>query len=792
MKKINIPILLLLCSGLLIGIPMLFNMNNNFTTDNIQENEDFSVEDDETEVITLSGTAEEIGKAYGTIYKENIRQNLANFWSQVYNADIPREGVMENIQGEVNILRESSPNIIAEWEAMALAAGVSFDDIAALNLFHEALYSDSEDVDTCTSWMSTGTASLDGKTITHKNCDSDRKYHTVVRVAETGKNTYIAVVSDGNSVRAGMNDKGLVISNNYVDVDLGLTNYFFGTSPNILERKILQDCDSVDEVFPYMEGITRKYGSLYFVADKEKAAVIEFTSDIMTTPEQSIIENDVAARANHFKVLPDSYHRVSISEKDLIQYQVPMDYLTERKGSVTLEDINLLSRYHDDSGSHDGNNLCTDGTVFGATFEVDPTYPGQLNTMWLAMNNPCVSMYTPIHMASSIHARWASDDAWELAQDIRDNNLIPFDSLSSYYADLESQSYLQEEAVRDTCFSYIHSGQSNLATTTLSTFDSEKGDYVWETMTYINENNGAEPQEPDTEPPVQITGLSAVTVSEYAISLSWNANSEADLDHYNVYRNSQKIAETTSNSYTSTGLTPDTTYTYQVSAVDTSDNEGSLSYSVSATTDELDIEAPSQVTGLSAVAISEYAISLSWNANSEADLDHYSIYRNGQKIAETASTSYTSSGLTPDTTYTYQVSAVDTSDNEGTLSNSASATTDELETPILYVSSIDMDYSKRWSYLYLYVVGYRIYTDIAIVDGSGNSVSGASVSIELSIPDGSTVTLSGTTDSNGIISVNTAVGKISGTYTSTIASVSKSGYTYVPSNNIETSENLVI
>ena len=88
----------------------------------------------------------------------------------------------------------------------------------------------------------------------------------------------------------------------------------------------------------------------------------------------------------------------------------------------------------------------------------------------------------------------------------------------------------------------------------------------------------------DTTPPAQVTGLSASAASSSSISLSWNANSESDLAHYNIYRGGSLLTTTTGTSYTDSGLAASTTYTYQVSAVDTSSNEGSLSVSASATT----------------------------------------------------------------------------------------------------------------------------------------------------------------------------------------------------------------
>ncbi|RMG37298.1 MAG: hypothetical protein D6732_06945, partial [Methanobacteriota archaeon] len=128
---------------------------------------------------------------------------------------------------------------------------------------------------------------------------------------------------------------------------------------------------------------------------------------------------------------------------------------------------------------------------------------------------------------------------------------------------------------------------------------------------------------PDTTPPGQVAGLTATTVSQSQIDLSWTANTEPDLDHYNIYRDGVLIGTSTTNSFSDVGLSSATTYTYEVSAVDTSSNEGLKSAPVSATTGSPDTTPPAQVTGLVANAVGETQVDLSWTANTEADLDHY-------------------------------------------------------------------------------------------------------------------------------------------------------------------------
>ena len=97
---------------------------------------------------------------------------------------------------------------------------------------------------------------------------------------------------------------------------------------------------------------------------------------------------------------------------------------------------------------------------------------------------------------------------------------------------------------------------------------------------------------PDTIPPAQVTGVTVTTVSSSQLDLSWTANTEQDLHHYNIYRSTSSggpydlIGSPTTNSYSDNGLTASTTYYYTVSAVDVSGNEGLVSDEAFGTTSE--------------------------------------------------------------------------------------------------------------------------------------------------------------------------------------------------------------
>lgn len=90
----------------------------------------------------------------------------------------------------------------------------------------------------------------------------------------------------------------------------------------------------------------------------------------------------------------------------------------------------------------------------------------------------------------------------------------------------------------------------------------------------------------------------------------------------------------------------------------------------------VDTTAPTQITDLSASAINRVEIDLSWSpAIDNVWVIGYKVYRNGQEIATVKTSHYYDVGLNASTSYQYQVAAIDTSGNIGSLSNTIATTT---------------------------------------------------------------------------------------------------------------------
>ncbi|MFF3517282.1 PHB depolymerase family esterase [Streptomyces sp. NPDC002573] len=189
----------------------------------------------------------------------------------------------------------------------------------------------------------------------------------------------------------------------------------------------------------------------------------------------------------------------------------------------------------------------------------------------------------------------------------------------------------------------------------------------------------------DATGPAAPTGLAVTATTDNSASLSWNAVSGAA--GYDIYRNGTLVntSAVTATTYTDTGLTAGTAYSYTVAAVDSSDNIGTQSAAVSATTTGTNPGLPAP-TGLTVGTVTSSSIALSWNAVSGAA--GYNVYRNGTQVnsSATSKTSYTDTALSTGTSYSYTVAAVDSSGKVGAQSAAVTGTTSSY-TPTCYTDN---------------------------------------------------------------------------------------------------------
>jgi YD repeat-containing protein len=225
--------------------------------------------------------------------------------------------------------------------------------------------------------------------------------------------------------------------------------------------------------------------------------------------------------------------------------------------------------------------------------------------------------------------------------------------------------------------------------------------YTYEVNAFDGAGNQGAPRSatattPDVVPPTVPGGLSATATSGTQINLSWSASTDGGgVSGYQIEKcsgagcaNFTPLASSASTSYSATGLTSATSYSFRVRAYDAVPNYSGYSSIASAIT--IDTVAPSGPATITAsAAASGTQIDLSWPAATDnVAVSGYLVERctgagcgSFTQIASTAATSYSATGLTSGTSYSFRVRAYDAVPNYGAYSAVKSAVTADVTPP---------------------------------------------------------------------------------------------------------------
>lgn len=180
---------------------------------------------------------------------------------------------------------------------------------------------------------------------------------------------------------------------------------------------------------------------------------------------------------------------------------------------------------------------------------------------------------------------------------------------------------------------------------------------------------------PDTTPPANVASVTTSNVTQNGLTLTWPASTSTDVASYDVLRGTTLIANTVETTYSVTGLTAGTAYTFWVKAKDGSGNAASGTSVAVTTQAAADTTPPPDVT-VSASNVTSNGVRLTWTANTAPDFKDYRVYNGATLLATlTNTTLYDVTGLTAGTAYTFYVKSRDAANNESSPGGSASVTT---------------------------------------------------------------------------------------------------------------------
>ncbi|GFE60848.1 fibronectin type III domain-containing protein [Geobacter sp. AOG2] len=151
---------------------------------------------------------------------------------------------------------------------------------------------------------------------------------------------------------------------------------------------------------------------------------------------------------------------------------------------------------------------------------------------------------------------------------------------------------------------------------------------------------------------------------------------------------------TNSSSGCSWSASPPATVSFQSSGTQTvyawaKDAAGNVSQPATATVTvtiaSSDTSAPTVPAAPSVTSVSSTQVNLSWTASTDnVGVSGYKIYRNGTQVGTSTATTYQDTGLTPNTAYSYTLSAFDAASNVSAKSSATSVTTSAIVTTSTY------------------------------------------------------------------------------------------------------------
>ena len=168
----------------------------------------------------------------------------------------------------------------------------------------------------------------------------------------------------------------------------------------------------------------------------------------------------------------------------------------------------------------------------------------------------------------------------------------------------------------------------------------------------------------DWEAPSAPTGLEVSEKTESSITITWSASTDdVGVAEYELYNGYEKVKSTTETRVTLTELLPLTTYNIMVRAKDAVGNISEASEELSVKTNP-DTQPPTVPTELIVRESTDSTVTITWTSSEDnIGVTEYDIYNGAEKVASSADTVYTLTGLAPNTTYSITIRAKDASGN---------------------------------------------------------------------------------------------------------------------------------
>jgi isopenicillin-N N-acyltransferase-like protein len=305
--------------------------------------------------VIVSGSPYERGRQYGTQARDRVRGSITSYAEHYdYYAGWDWSRSRREAMRFLPAISDFAPAQVDELRGLAAGAGVDLEDIVALNIRTEVLYSayvrnagELKAPDECSAF---GCAAPGRHVVVGQNWDwSPFALDTVVVLRSTPDDgpAFVTVVEAGLLTKFGVNSDGLALMTNALgsSEDLGEV----GVPYHVLLRALIE-CADVDEALKRIDASVRASSANYLLADASGAV-----ADVEARPGDGArvhrLERDergVLLHTNHF-VSPDFD---ALDYKDMVP--TTTDFRLERFGEIVqaADDVSDIALYESALADH--------------------------------------------------------------------------------------------------------------------------------------------------------------------------------------------------------------------------------------------------------------------------------------------------------------------------------------------------------------------------------------------------------------------------------------------------------
>lgn len=339
---------------------------------------------DETGMIRLAGTPEQIGTHWGQLHRETIARDVEASLQKAAKTNVTREMIIERSTLFRKIAREIAPHWLEEARATARAAGVDEELYVALidgesrsRYLHE-----------CTSYAVSRDHTKNGLILFHKNRDNTDRPQVAPMLASSleGIHKFIAVSNIG-PLRCSMmvNEKGLAGSCDYpadrkkdsstLKLPAAEPQYR-GMMAGTILRYIAERASSCAEALTIIEDFVAKgyyaggdvNGSHWLFVDRT-GAILEVCNNARHIVSKTHTQKAYFSRLNK---------------------SAAANQLREATDPISFSMFHNVSR---------DRSICFRTSISGMTVEIDPDHPELLTCAWIAL--PARTVAFPVLMGQS-------------------------------------------------------------------------------------------------------------------------------------------------------------------------------------------------------------------------------------------------------------------------------------------------------------------------------------------------------------------------------------------------------